>query len=86
MLLSAVQRCSFVVLISFLLVVHVALTAGDLTPEDVVAKHLQSLGSAQVRVGIKSRVVEGTATYKVLAGGAGQLPGKAVFASEGRLL
>jgi hypothetical protein len=84
MLLSVVPRCRFVVLISFLLVAPVPLTASDLTPDDVVAKHLQSLGSAQARASIKSRVVEGTATYKVLAGGAGQLPGKAVFASEGR--
>ena len=84
MLLSVVPRCSFVVLISFLLVVPVALTASDLTPDDVVAKHLQSLGSAQARASIKSRVVEGTATYKLLVGGSGQLVGKAGFASEGR--
>ena len=84
MLLSAAQKSSFVVLISFLLVVPVALTASDVTPDDVVAKHLQSLGSAQARASIKSRVVEGTATYKLLVGGSGQLVGKAGLASEGR--
>ena len=84
MLLSAAQKSSFVVLISFLLIVPVPLTASDLTPDDVVAKHLQSLGSAQARASIKSRVVEGTATYKLLVGGSGQLVGKAGFASEGR--
>ncbi len=84
MLLSAAQRATFGVLISFLLAAPVPLRAGDLTPEDVIAKHLQSLGSAQVRAGLKSRVVEGTATYKLLVGGSGQLAGKAGLASEGR--
>jgi hypothetical protein len=74
----------FGVLMSFLLVAPVPLLAGDLKPEEVVAKHLQSLGSAQARTGVKSRVVEGTATYKLLVGGAGQLVGKAGFASEGK--
>ena len=86
MRLSAVQKSNFAVLISFLLVAPVPLTAGDLTPDDVVAKHLQSLGSAQVRASIKSRVVEGTATYKLLVGGSGQLVGEAGLASEGRKL
>jgi hypothetical protein len=80
----AVCKRTFGLLISFLLAALVPLLAGDLKPEDVVAKHLQSLGSAQALAGVKSRVVEGTATYKILAGGAGQLTGKAVFASEGR--
>jgi hypothetical protein len=80
----AVHKRTFGVLMSLLLAIPTLLLAGDLKPEEVVAKHLASLGSAQARAGVKSRVVEGAATYKILVGGAGQLTGKAVFASEGR--
>src|SRR5438445_12626791 len=84
MLLSAAQRATFGVWISFLLAAPVPLRAGDLTPEDVIAKHLQSLGSAQVRAGLTSRAVEGTATYKLPVSGSGPLAGKAGLAPEGR--
>jgi hypothetical protein len=80
----AVHKRMFGILISFLLYALVPLLAADLKPEEVVTRHIQSLGSAQARSAIKSRVVESTATYKVLTGGALQLAGKAVFASEGR--
>jgi len=80
----AVHRGVFGILISCLLIAPVLLLAGDLKPEEVVTRHLQSLGPAEARSGVKSRVVEGTATYKVLTGGAFQVEGKAVFASEGR--
>ena len=66
MLLSAAQRATFGVWISFLLAAPVPLRAGDLTPEDVIAKHLQSLGSAQVRAGLKSRVVEGASRTELV--------------------
>jgi hypothetical protein len=51
---------------------------------DVVARNLESLGKPEVRDALKSRVVEGGATYKVLVGGSGAIDGRAVFASEGQ--
>jgi hypothetical protein len=61
----------------------VSFGASDLTPEVIVAKHLDALGSAQTRQGAKSRVIQGGATYRVIVGGSGAIDGKYVFASEG---
>lgn len=55
----------------------------ELKVDDIVAKHLDSLGTAQVRAAAKSRVVEATAHFKILVGGAGLLDGKGVIVSEG---
>ena len=51
--------------------------------DELVAQHLDSIASAQVRAGLKSRVVQGPVEYKILVGGAGTLSGKAVLVSEG---
>src|SRR6266446_4841994 len=60
--------------------------AADLKPEDVVARHLDSLGTAAARGANKSRVIQGTAKFKMLVGGGGQLEGKgAVVSSERKL-
>lgn len=57
--------------------------AADAQATDLVAKHLQSLGTSNVRSQLKSRVIEGGATYRILVGGSGAIDGRAVFASEG---
>jgi hypothetical protein len=80
----AVQKRTLGIFTSFLLVSAIPLLAADLKPEEVIAKHLQSLGSAQALSAVKSRAVEGTATYKLMVGGAGQLVGKAGLVSEGK--
>jgi hypothetical protein len=51
-------------------------------PEDIVAKHLDSIGTAQARASAKSRVMQGTVDYRLLVGGAGNLDGKAVLVSQ----
>lgn len=56
--------------------------AEGLTAEDVVAKHLASIGSAQARKAIKSRVIIGTAVATFRLGGKGQADGRAVLASQ----
>jgi hypothetical protein len=68
----------------FLLCFPSLLLAADLKPEEILAKHLDALGSAQARSGMKSRVVQGLATYRVLVSGSGAIDGKYVFASEGQ--
>src|SRR5229473_4513519 len=60
--------------------------AADLKPEDVVARHLDSLGTAAARGANKSRVIQGTAKFKMLVGGGGQLEGKRAVVSEERKL
>jgi hypothetical protein len=59
------------------------LRAADLTPGDIVVKHLDAIGSAQARASLKSRVIQGGTTYRILVGGSGAIDGRFVFASEG---
>jgi hypothetical protein len=66
-----------------LLVAFGAATAADMKPEDLVQKHLASIGSPEVRAAAKSRVMEGNASYRILVGGSGELEGKATLVSEG---
>jgi hypothetical protein len=52
--------------------------------EEVVAKHLGSIGSAEARASIKSRLASGTAEVVFRLGGQGTLAGKGQMLSEGR--
>lgn len=81
LLLSRKQSTS--ILLLGLMSISICLWAADMKPEDFVAKHLDSMGSAEVRKGVKSRVIQGSATYRVIQGGHGAIDGKYVFASEG---
>jgi hypothetical protein len=81
---SSVSRLQKVSLLCFALIsASTSLWAADMTPAELIAKHLDSIGSAQTRGAIKSRVVQGPATYRILAGGTGAIDGRSVFASEG---
>ncbi len=60
--------------------------AADLKAEDIVARHLDAIGAVASRAANKSRVVQGTARFKILVGGAGQLEGKGAVVSEARKL
>ena len=53
---------------------------------ELVAQHLNSIASPADREGLKSRVVEGSARFAILVGGAGTLNGKAYLVSEGEKL
>ncbi len=57
-----------------------------LVPEDLVARHLMSIGSAEGRAAVKSRVAEGTVRFQFVVGGTGTLEGKEWLVSEGRKL
>jgi hypothetical protein len=73
---------AYLAAVALVLLAFPALAATDLKPEDLLAKHLQSIGASDAR-NSKSRVVEGVAQYRILVGGSGQAAGKSVFASEG---
>jgi|HubBroStandDraft_6_1064221.scaffolds.fasta_scaffold196191_2 hypothetical protein len=66
----------------FTLLITSTLNAADMTVEDLVAKHLASIGSPEAR-NAKTRVSEGAVTYKILVGGSGEAAGKFFFVSEG---
>jgi hypothetical protein len=58
--------------------------ASSTNADEVVAKHLDSIGTAQARSAIKSRAVEGAVKFRILSGGSGFAEGKSVLLSEGR--
>jgi hypothetical protein len=66
----------------------VPLYGGDsaMKPEDLVARHLDALGSKEARAAAKTRVVQGAAVYRILVGGGGLAEGKTGLASDGRKL
>jgi len=69
----------------FLLLLSTATTTvavEELNTEGLIQRHLNSIGTAEARASVKSRVVEGRAAYRVLVGGSGQIDGKCVMVSE----
>ncbi|MGH9501384.1 MAG: hypothetical protein ACRD20_00890 [Terriglobales bacterium] len=68
----------------FLVFASPLLRAADMKPEDVVARHLDSIGTAEARAAAKTRIVQGSALFKILVGGGGELQGTSALVSEGR--
>ena len=64
----------------------VPLYGGDasMKPEELVARHLDSVGSKEARAAAKTRVVQGAAVYRILVGGGGLAEGKTGMVSDGR--
>ena len=57
-----------------------------LKPEEVIARHLEALGSPEARAAISSRTATGNAQVKILVGGSGEMLGAAGFVSQQRKL
>jgi len=57
-------------------------SAQKLKPEDVVARHLESIGSAKERAAVKTRIISGTSQVVFHTTPVGQAVGRAVLASE----
>jgi hypothetical protein len=58
-------------------------TTEKMNPEEVVAKHLASIGSAEARASVRSRFIVGSAQATFRGRGSGSADGRAVLASEG---
>lgn len=54
-----------------------------ITAEELVAKHLESIGTAQARAAVKSRIIAGNSVVVFRTEPKGQAAGRAVLASEG---
>jgi hypothetical protein len=65
------------------LLLHAA-HAADTKAEEIVAQHLDSLGTAEARAAVKSRAIEGTLRFKALVGGSGEIVGSWGRVSEQR--
>ncbi len=74
------------VLIFYLCATALPAREQKLQVEEVVAKHLGSIGTAEARASIKSRLASGTAEVVLRLGGQGTLSGKGQMLSEGRKL
>lgn len=61
----------------------VAQETKKLTADEVIASHLESIGTAEARSAFKSVVAQGTVTGNIRIGGSGQGKGGAVMASQG---
>ncbi len=58
--------------------------AADTKPEEIVTRHLDSIGTAQARADVRSRAVQGTLRFKILVGGRGDVVGSWGRVSEQR--
>jgi hypothetical protein len=56
-----------------------------LTPAELLAKHLEAIGSVEARARVSSMRVKGTCLLTVRQGGSGQVDGEAVMASQGSM-
>jgi hypothetical protein len=59
--------------------------ADKLKPEEVVAKHLESIGAPETRASVTSRTVTGTVVANFRSPSVGQVPGRAVLFSKGAM-
>lgn len=60
-----------------------SVTGEKMKPEEVVAKHLESVGTPEARAAIKNRVALGSVIVTFRTPSVGQAPGRIVMASEG---
>ena len=51
-------------------------------PEEIIAQHLDSIGTTEARSAVKSRGVQGKLRFKILVGGTGDTPGSWQLLSE----
>lgn len=58
----------------------------ELTAEEILARHLESIGTASARAAAQSRVVQGNVRMDMTVGSAVHSEGKALIASHGRQL
>lgn len=80
------SRCSFAVITLFIgLLCSLTPTKSSekITAEELLTRHLQSIGTADARAAVKTRIISGTSQVIFRTTPVGQAVGKAVLASEG---
>jgi hypothetical protein len=61
---------------------HGTAKSEKMTPEEVIAKHLDSIGSEQDRSSVRNMIVKGSVSMALHAGGKGRTDGQALLASQ----
>ncbi len=79
---SSVALYLVIALALLALVVPAKPSAQKLKPEDVVTRHLESIGSAKARAAVRTRIISGTSQVVFHTTPIGQAVGRAVLASE----
>ncbi|MBZ5681947.1 MAG: hypothetical protein LAO24_17755 [Acidobacteriia bacterium] len=74
----------YLALICLLFASYPKSAAADMKPDEVIAKHLDSIGTAEARAAVKSRAVQGTLRFKIVVGGGGETAGNWQLLSEQR--
>jgi hypothetical protein len=83
---SALRKSAISLIVCLVLVaasVAVDSSAEKIKAEEVVAKHLESIGTAKARATVSTHIISGTAQVIIRTTPPGQAVGKAVLASEG---
>jgi len=85
--MTAVRLLKQMAMFTWLLFIVCSLSTGSLaqklTSDEVIARHLESIGSVKARAAIATRIISGTSQVIFRTTPAGQAVGKAVLASEG---
>src|SRR5205807_6473381 len=85
--MTAVRLLKQTAMFTWLLFIVCSLSTGSLaqklTSDEVIARHLESIGSAKARAAIATRIISGTSQVIFRTAPAGQAVGKAVLASDG---
>lgn len=69
--------------IAFAQMATVPVAAQKMKPEELIAKHLDSIGTAEARAAARNRIITGISELTLKQGGTGNLVGSALMASEG---
>lgn len=76
--------CFLATVLGVLFLVNPSSSASEkMTPEELVAKHLESIGPAKARAAVTSRIIAGNSLVIFRTPPPGQATGRAVMASEG---
>ena len=75
---------NLIVLMSALLSAISPAQTSKLTWEEILAKHLESIGSAEARAAVQSRLAEGTVQFGEIIFGTVKIPGTAELLCQGR--
>ena len=79
------NRICIILMFISLFVFQVSLAKDDkMTPEELVAQHLKSIGPPDLLAKVQSRVFVGTTTVRYIQGDTGEFSGDCQFASDGR--
>lgn len=81
--LKIAKKLSYILALSGICLAGLRAEGDKLTPADLIAKHLESIGTAEARALVKGSRVTGTCLLTVRQGGTGQDSGQVLIASHG---